>query len=104
MSRSFFAQNRKRPAFRLAFPLCFGRSDEKKFCLLQVLRYKGFVKQKSVNCYKSFKSHFFIIFSYVNFSHPAADRQKSPKAPPGIPLPGCLPQGQGGWARPPYTC
>jgi hypothetical protein len=29
--------------------------DEKKFCLLQVLRYKRVVKQTSVICYKSFK-------------------------------------------------
>jgi hypothetical protein len=34
-----------------------------------------------------------LFFSYVNFFHPAAEWQKSPKAPPGIPLPGCPPQG-----------
>ena len=55
----------KIPAFRLVFSLCFGRSDEKKFCLLQLLRYRGFVKQKSINCYKSFKSHFFIKKSFL---------------------------------------
>ena len=34
----------------------FGRLDEKKFCLLQVLLYKRVVNQTSKNCYKSLKS------------------------------------------------
>ena len=39
----------------LPFSLFFGRLDEKKFCLLQVLRYRRVVNQTSTNCYKSFK-------------------------------------------------
>lgn len=38
-------------------PYWFGRLDEKKFCLLQVLRYRRVVKETSVNCYKSLKSY-----------------------------------------------
>jgi hypothetical protein len=56
MAAPFPGTEKKKPALRLVFSLCFGRSDEKKFCLLQVLRYRGFVKQKSMNCYKSIKS------------------------------------------------
>jgi len=36
--------------------LVFGRLDEKKFCLLQVLRYRRVVKQYSAVCYKRLKS------------------------------------------------
>ena len=36
--------------------LVFGRLDEKKFCLLQVLRYRRIVKQYSAVCYKRLKS------------------------------------------------
>ena len=79
------------PAFRLALFLIFGRLDEKKFCLLQVLRYRRVVKQTSGNCYKSFKSRQQV------FSVPDAIRRKRPPALPGTPLPGRRPPERAGW-------
>ena len=46
--------------FGSPFSLFFGRLDEKKFCLLQFLRYRRVVNQTSTNCYKTIKSLFFM--------------------------------------------
>ena len=91
-------QERNGPAFRLALFLFFGRLDEKKFCLLQVLRYRRVVKQTSANCYKSLKSIICVPIFFV--CRPAA-RRRSPPAPAGTPPPGSRPPGPGGWESPP---
>ena len=57
----------------LPFSLFFGRLAEKKFCLLQVLRYRRVVNQTSSNCYKSLKSKNIFMST---FSRPPQAREK----------------------------
>ena len=89
-----------RPCDR-SFPIFFGRLDEKKFCLLQELRYGSFVKETSESCYKSIKSPNIMSSCVPAAVSPSGGRRRTPPAPPGSPPPGCRQPARGGGGTPP---
>ena len=84
-----------------SFPIFFGRLDEKKFCLLQGLRYGSFVKETSRSCYKSIKSSNIMSSCVPAAVSPSGGRRRTPPAPPGSPPPGCRQPTRGGGENPP---